>query len=149
MLSGAGFEAYEVSNHARGSAARSAHNIHVWRGGDYVGVGPGAHGRMTLEGVRTATVAHRKIGAYVAGVAEGMPWVEREAMDELAAAEERILLGLRTVEGAPLALFVTVGASERVADLAEDGFLTVANGRVAATDKGRPILDSVLKALLT
>ncbi|MBJ7484414.1 radical SAM family heme chaperone HemW [Brevundimonas sp.] len=149
VLTAAGFEAYEVSNHARGTAARSAHNIHVWRGGDYVGVGPGAHGRLTLDGVRTGTVSHRRIGAYVAGVAEGAPWAEREAMDGLAAAEERILLGLRTVEGAPLAAFETVGAVERVADLAEDGFLTVANGRVAATDKGRPILDSVLKALLT
>ena len=149
VLTAAGFEAYEVSNHARGTAARSAHNIHVWRGGDYVGVGPGAHGRLTLDGVRTGTVSHRRIGAYVAGVAEGAPWAQREAMDGLAAAEERILLGLRTVEGAPLAAFETVGAVERVADLAEDGFLTVANGRVAATDKGRPILDSVLKALLT
>ena len=149
VLTAAGFEAYEVSNHARGTAARSAHNIHVWRGGDYVGVGPGAHGRLTLDGVRTGTVSHRRIGAYVAGVAEGAPWAQREAMDGLAAAEERILLGLRTVEGAPLAAFETVGAVERVADLAEDGFLTVANGRVAATDTGRPILDSVLKALLT
>lgn len=149
VLTAAGFEAYEVSNHARGPAARSAHNIHVWRGGDYVGVGPGAHGRMTLEGVRTATVAHRKIGAYVAGVAEGMPWVEREAMDELAAAEERILLGLRTVEGAPLAAFETVGAMDRVTSLADDGFLAITGGRIVATDKGRPILDAVLKALLT
>ena len=149
VLTAAGFEAYEVSNHARGTAARSAHNIHVWRGGDYVGVGPGAHGRLTLDGVRTGTVSHRRIGAYVAGVAEGAPWAQREAMDGLAAAEERILLGLRTVEGAPLAEFERVEAAERVADLAEDGFLTVANGRVAATDKGRPILDSVLKALLT
>ena len=149
VLTAAGFEAYEVSNHARGTAARSAHNIHVWRGGDYVGVGPGAHGRLTLDGVRTGTVSHRRIGAYVAGVAEGAPWAQREAMDGLAAAEERILLGLRTVEGAPLAAFERVGAAKRVADLAEDGFLTVANGRVAATDKGRPILDSVLKALLT
>ena len=149
VLSAAGFEAYEVSNHARGVAARSAHNIHVWRGGDYVGVGPGAHGRLTLGGVRTATVAHRGISNYVAGVAGGAPWVEREAMDDLAAAEERILLGLRTVEGAPLAAFETVGATGRVVDLSEDDFLVIANGRVVATAKGRPILDSVLKALLT
>ncbi len=70
-------------------------------------------------------------------------------MDELAAAEERILLGLRTVEGAPLDAFEAVGASERVADLVAEDFLVVANGRVVATAKGRPILDSVLKALLT
>ena len=149
VLSAAGFEAYEVSNHARGLAARSAHNIHVWRGGDYVGVGPGAHGRLTLDGVRTATVSHRRIADYVGGVAAASPWVERDAMDDETAAEERILLGLRTVEGAPVAAFDAVGASTRVAELAADGFLTVASGRVIATARGRPILDAVLKALLT
>jgi oxygen-independent coproporphyrinogen-3 oxidase len=61
VLEAAGFEAYEVSNHARDVAARSSHNLHVWRGGDYLGLGPGAHGRLTLEGERTATVAHRRI----------------------------------------------------------------------------------------
>ena len=149
VLSAAGFEAYEVSNHARGLAARSAHNIHVWRGGDYVGVGPGAHGRLTLDGARTATVSHRRIADYVGGVAASSPWVERDAMDDETAAEERILLGLRTVEGAPVAAFDAVGASARVAELAADGFLTVASGRVIATARGRPILDAVLKALLT
>lgn len=149
VLSAAGFEAYEVSNHARGIAARSAHNIHVWRGGDYLGVGPGAHGRLTLDGVRTATVSHRKIGAYVEGVAAASPWIERDDMDKASAAEERILLGLRTVEGAPMSAFEAVGAADRVAELTADGFLTVASARVVVTAKGRPILDAVLKALLT
>ncbi|MDB5421873.1 MAG: coproporphyrinogen oxidase [Brevundimonas sp.] len=149
VLSAAGFEAYEVSNHARGVAARSAHNIHVWRGGDYLGVGPGAHGRLTLDGVRTATVSHHRIGAYVEGVSAASPWIERDAMDAASAAEERILLGLRTVEGAPMSAFEVVGAMPRVAELATDGFLSVASGRVVATTKGRPILDAVLKALLT
>jgi putative oxygen-independent coproporphyrinogen III oxidase len=149
VLSAAGFEAYEVSNHARGRAARSAHNIHVWRGGDYLGLGPGAHGRLTLEGTRTATVAQRRIADYAEGVAAGSPWSERETLDAEEAAEERILLGLRTVEGAPLAAFEAVGASDRVADLVSDGFLRLDAGRVVATDKGRPILDAVLKALLT
>jgi len=57
VLEAAGFEAYEVSNHARGEAARSRHNLVYWRGQDYVGAGPGAHGRLTLDGVRTATTA--------------------------------------------------------------------------------------------
>src|SRR5690606_20567291 len=74
VLGDAGFDAYEVSNHARGVAARSAHNLHVWRGGDYLGLGPGAHGRLTLDGVRTASVAHRAIPAYVEGVAACAPW---------------------------------------------------------------------------
>ena len=149
MLGAAGFEAYEVSNHARGVAARSTHNLHVWRGGDYLGLGPGAHGRLTLDGIRTATIAHRRIGDYVAGVAEGKPWAERDALDAEGAAEERILLGLRTVEGAEASTFGTLGIADRVAGLAEDGFLTVSNGRVVATETGRPLLDAVLKVLLT
>ena len=152
VLEGAGFEAYEVSNHARGEAARSSHNLHVWRGGDYLGLGPGAHGRLTLDEERTATVAHRRIADYVAGVAVGTPWAERERLDPQGAAEERVLLGLRTVEGVPLALLRALGLSEATGTLAElisDGFLGRQADRVAATPQGRPLLDAVLKALLT
>ena len=152
VLEAAGFEAYEVSNHARDVAARSSHNLHVWRGGDYLGLGPGAHGRLTLGGERTATVAHRRIADYVAGVAAGTPWAEREALDPQGAAEERVLLGLRTVEGVPLATLTRLGLSDQtgpLADLIADGFLTLTEGRVAATPTGRPVLDAVLRALLT
>jgi oxygen-independent coproporphyrinogen-3 oxidase len=149
VLESSGFEAYEVSNHARGVAARSAHNIHVWRGGDYLGLGPGAHGRLTLDGVRNATVAHRRIGDYVTGVAAVSPWADREVLDAEGAAEERILLGLRTVEGVESSAFETLGLSAKVAELIADGFLTGHQGRIIATAKGRPVLDGVLKALLT
>ncbi|MCS6626231.1 radical SAM family heme chaperone HemW [Roseibacterium beibuensis] len=151
VLEGAGFVAYEVSNHARGVAARSGHNLHVWRGGDYIGVGPGAHGRLTLDGVRTATVAHRGIGPYIAGVAAGAPWADSERLDTQAAAEERVLLGLRTVEGVALADLARLGRSTDTGPLAaliEDGFLEPRAGRVATTPRGRPVLDAVLKALL-
>ncbi|MFC5372035.1 radical SAM family heme chaperone HemW [Brevundimonas faecalis] len=152
VLEAAGFEAYEVSNHARDEAARSSHNLHVWRGGDYLGLGPGAHGRLTLDGARTATVAHRRIADYVAGVAEGSPWTEPERLDARDAAEERVLLGLRTIEGVPLALLRSLDLSEDAGPLAEliaDGFVALRDGRVAATASGRPILDAVLRALLT
>jgi len=151
VLEAAGFDAYEVSNHARGEAARSAHNLHVWRGGDYVGVGPGAHGRLTLDGTRTATVARRSIVDYIAGVAAGDPWTDREAQSPFEASEERILLGLRTVEGVALADLEALDISPeegRLADLLADGFLILRDKRVAATAAGRPVLDAVLKALL-
>jgi len=151
VLEAAGFDAYEVSNHARGTAARSAHNLHVWRGGDYLGLGPGAHGRLTLQGARTATVAHRGIGAYVAGVAAGTPWSERETQSDRDAAEEKVLLGLRTVEGVALDALTMLGRSadaEPLAGLISDGFLAVDAGRVRATTAGRPVLDGVLRALL-
>ncbi|RZJ36907.1 MAG: coproporphyrinogen III oxidase, partial [Brevundimonas sp.] len=152
VLEAAGFDAYEVSNHARGEAARSSHNLHVWRGGDYLGVGPGAHGRLTLNGIRTATVAHRSIIDYISGVASAAPWSERDGQSPLDAAEERLLLGLRTVEGVSLtdlsALDLTPDQG-RLADLLTDGFLRLEHDRIAATAAGRPLLDAVLKALLT
>lgn len=152
VLGQAGFEAYEVSNHARGVAARSVHNLHVWRGGDYLGLGPGAHGRLTLDGVRTATVAHRGVADYVAGVGADMPWAEQTALSPVEAAEEKVLLALRTVEGVPLTVLAELQISPTdgpLAGLIEDGFLTLSAGRVAATARGRPVLDGVLKALLT
>ena len=152
VLERAGFEAYEVSNHARGVAARSMHNLHVWRGGDYLGVGPGAHGRLTVDGARTATVARRGIADYTAGVAAGAPWIERQAQTSVEAVEEQILLGLRTVEGVPLTALAALGltpAAVPLADLIADGFLATVAGRLAATPRGRPVLDAVLKALLT
>jgi len=151
VLEAAGFDAYEVSNHALGTAARSAHNLHVWRGGDYLGLGPGAHGRLTLQGARTATVAHRGIGAYVAGVAAGTPWSERETQSARDAGEEKVLLGLRTVEGVALddlAILGRTADAEPLAGLIADGFLAVEADRLRATAAGRPVLDGVLRALL-
>ncbi|PZO06701.1 MAG: coproporphyrinogen III oxidase [Alphaproteobacteria bacterium] len=152
VLRRAGFEAYEVSNHARGVNARSVHNLHVWRGGDYLGLGPGAHGRLTLDGHRTATVGHRAIRDYVAGVAADMPWSEQIPMDATEAAEEKILLGLRTVEGVAWAMLQTLALTPDhgpLADLVDEGFLRLENGRVIATSRGRPVLDAVLGRLLT
>ena len=151
VLEAAGFDAYEVSNHARGVAARSAHNLHVWRGGDYLGVGPGAHGRLTLDGARTATVAHRRVGEYTAGVARGTPWSEKDTQSARDAAEEKVLLGLRTVEGVALTDLAALGRTaeaEPLAGLIGDGFLDLAMDRVRATKAGRPVLDGVLRAML-
>lgn len=152
VLEGAGFEAYEVSNHARGAAARSAHNLAVWRGVEYLGVGPGAHGRLQLGGSRTATRAEARIGDYVARVeATGVGWAEATAYAPAEAAEERLLLALRTAEGAPLDLLADLGldpGAEPAAGLVEGGFLAVRDGRIAATAAGRPVLDAVIRRLL-
>ena len=152
VLEAHGFEPYEVSNHAKGVGARSAHNLHVWRGGDYIGAGPGAHGRLTRDGVRTATVAHRQIKTYTEGVASRSPWSEQQDLSPLDADEERVLLGLRTVEGVPLVVLERLGLpldSEALSDLLQDGFVERWGPRIRATDKGRPVLDGVLRMLLT
>jgi len=149
ILIDAGFDAYEVSNHARGSDSRSAHNLNVWRGVDYLGVGPGAHGRVTLDGSRIATVAHRTVADYLASVdATGVGLAEADALSALEAAEERLMLGLRTTEGVALSALEPLDLSARIADLAQGDFVTLDHGRLAATAQGRKVLDSVVRALL-
>ena len=148
VLEARGFDAYEVSNHARDEAARSIHNLHVWRGGDYVGAGPGAHGRLTLDGARTATVARLGIADYLAGVGAGQPWSEEQRLSPAEADEERLLLGLRTIEGVDVGLIAALGLTTRADDLSDQGLLATAHGRIAATARGRQVLDGVLRALL-
>ena len=148
-LAGAGFEAYEVSNFARGEDARSRHNLVYWRGESYVGAGPGAHGRLLLEGRRTATEAERGVDAYMARVArQGTGWRHQEPMAQADALEERILMGLRITDGVALADIARLGRSPALAPLLQDGWLTAEAGRVRTTRAGRLLLDSVTGALL-
>ncbi|MEO8812047.1 MAG: radical SAM family heme chaperone HemW [Caulobacteraceae bacterium] len=148
VLSAAGFEAYEVSNHARGAAARSRHNLAGWRGEDYVGVGPGAHGRLTLAGARRfATATPRKIGDYIALAGEGAACRRLERLSAREAASERLLMGLRTLEGVSMDdLVALAGVAARA--IALDGFVTIAAGRMAATVRGRLVLDRLIAELV-
>ena len=146
VLSAAGFEAYEVSNPARGAAARSRHNLIYWRGGDYVGVGPGAHGRLTVDGIRRATAAPNRVADYVARVRESGAASLGESMAPRDAALERLLMGLRTVEGVALDDLLALDIpGPRIADLA--GLVEAAQGRLIATARGRPVLDRVIATL--
>ena len=147
VLEAEGFEAYEVSNHARGEAARSRHNLLYWRGQDYLGVGPGAHGRITRAGARAATEAARAIPDYLARVrTTGTGLALSETLGPEDAAEERLLMGLRTVEGVPLAELVPLPLA-KLPDLRQAGFVRVAGGRLYATAQGRPVLDRVIREL--
>jgi oxygen-independent coproporphyrinogen-3 oxidase len=152
VLEAAGFEAYEVSNHARGIAARSRHNLAYWTGQDYVGAGPGAHGRLTRGGARHATVAAMRPADYVAQVgATGVGFAADEVLTPRDAAIERLLLGLRIDAGvgwdeiAALGLDATSGA---VAELAAGGLVIAGADRLAATRAGRAVLDGVVRALV-
>jgi coproporphyrinogen III oxidase-like Fe-S oxidoreductase len=151
VLERAGFDAYEISNHARGAAARSRHNLAVWRGDDYVGVGPGAHGRLTLAGARVATLAARRVADYVEQVASsGVGLVGRERLSGAEAAEERLLMGLRTGEGVAWGDVAVLGLGPRhplVVDLGADGWVAWNGDRLFATARGRPVLDHLIARL--
>ncbi len=146
VLGAAGFEAYEVSNHARGEAARSRHNLIYWRGGDYLGVGPGAHGRLTTEdGARWSTLTSVRIADYVAGVeTTGCGVAERERLSPSEAALERLLMGLRTVEGVALAELAALGLQPATIEgLASNGLLETDGRRLIVTRPGRAVLDRI------
>jgi len=151
VLEALGFAAYEVSNHARGEAARSRHNLVYWRGWDYVGAGPGAHGRVTREGARLATVAATRPADYIARVAAtGTGLAEQQALSPLEAAEERVLSGLRIADGVAYAELAALELSPgRVADLVELGLLADDPVRLRATAAGRLVLDRLTADLLT
>lgn len=152
VLEAAGFDAYEVSNHAKGAAARSRHNLVYWRGCDYVGVGPGAHGRLTLPEGRAATTAHRAIKDYIAAVHETGLGFEREMLNPEEAAEERLVLGLRIDDGVGFDEMVPLGLNPdaaKVRDLVEAGLLADDRNRLRATRAGRLVLDRLTGLLAT
>jgi oxygen-independent coproporphyrinogen-3 oxidase len=150
-LSAAGFEAYEVSNHARTPADRSRHNLTYWRGGDWLGVGPGAHGRLTLDGVRRGQVCAARPADYIAAVARGEGEGEIEVLGAPDAAVERVLSGLRLAEGVPFRALSALGLSPghaEVRDLSEAGLLAADPDRLRVTAEGRRLLNAVLERLL-
>ncbi|HWD67142.1 MAG TPA: radical SAM family heme chaperone HemW [Caulobacteraceae bacterium] len=146
VLQSLGFEAYEVSNHARGPAARSRHNLLYWRGEDYLGLGPGAHGRITQGGARVATEAPRAIGAYIDRVWQTGSGAAEAPLQPREQALERLLMGLRTLEGVDLADLAPLQIPEsRISDLS--GFVERRAGRLAATARGRAVLDRLVAEL--
>lgn len=149
VLEGLGFEAYEVSNHARDEAARSRHNLAYWRGEDYAACGPGAHGRLTLGVTRTAVEAAKGIGEYIEKVARtGLGWASRETLDPVASAEERLIMGLRTVEGVRLDELAALPLA-KLPELEADGLLETREGRLIATPQGRLVLNWLTGRLAT
>ena len=152
VLEAAGFDAYEVSNHAQGPAARSRHNLVYWQGHDYLGAGPGAHGRLSLDGGKLATTAHRKVADYIRAVAQTGVGFEREVLTPLEAAEERLVLGLRIDDGVAFAEIAALALSPdtpKVKSLVEDGLLADDPIRLRATRPGRLVLDRLTGTLAT
>jgi len=151
MTSAAGRPAYEISNHARpGSEAR--HNLLYWRYGAYAGVGPGAHGRLDLDGKRFATQTERLPERWRETVArEGHGLIEQSEIAPADAAHEHLLMNLRLAEGLDLAAYrARWGAAPdpaRIASLVEDGLVTLDGDRLTATPRGRLLLNSVIAAL--
>lgn len=149
VCAAAGLPAYEVSNHAR-AGAESQHNLVYWRSGDWAGIGPGAHGRLTDASGRRATVAPSAPGAWLSCVEKGRTAaVTAERLHPVETAVEVLMMGLRLGEGVALGRLAALGLRPAgIAELTDDGLLGVAEGRLVATPAGRLVLNSVLKRLL-
>ena len=147
MTQGAGLPAYEVSNHAR-PGAESRHNLIYWRSGDWAGIGPGAHGRLTLGGVRMATQTPLSPLGWLRQVeTTGTGEEARERVEAEDARAEAVMMGLRLVEG----LEIDALPGEKsfiIKGLCADGLILVEGGRLRATAAGRLVLNRITGALL-
>ncbi len=157
ILEGAGLPAYEISNHAR-PGAESRHNLVYWRGQEYLGIGPGAHGRLSGgSGQWTATRTHRAPSVWLDRVEhDGHALVEESAVDPRERLVEVLMMGLRLSEGIPLARLrretglplEEIIDPAAIADLVDAGYMTLSNTRLRATKEGRQRLNAVLEVLL-
>mgnify|MGYP006280569099 CR=1 FL=1 len=148
MTREAGLSGYEISNHARTPGDESAHNRLYWAGADWIGIGPGAHSRLgdQASGGRTGFEAEARPERYIAGVEAGAAHRET-SLSALEEAQERVLMGLRVIEGLDRARLraltghdVDYAAAER---FAADRFATLSGDRVALTQAGRLFADRI------
>jgi putative oxygen-independent coproporphyrinogen III oxidase len=144
--------AYEISNHAR-EGAECRHNLVYWRGQEYAGIGPGAHGRLDIGGFRHATATEKRPEAWLMRVeANGHGVVTDDVLNREERADEFLLMGLRLKEGIDPARYAALSGRaidpRRIALLREEGAITVdADGRLRVTQAGFPVLDAVVADL--
>jgi len=148
----AGLPAYEVSNHAR-PGAECRHNLVYWRYGEYAGIGPGAHGRLVVDGARRATATEKRPEAWlmrVEALGHGVTTDDPLSRDEQA--DEFLLMGLRLTEGIDPGRYAALAGrpldTQRIASLTGHGFVeTTPDGRLRVTRSGFPVLDAVVADL--
>lgn len=144
----AGLPAYETSNHAW-PGRESRHNQVYWRQGDYIGIGPGAHGRVTLNGQHFATEAPRMPNEWLKAVREGKSESVRDLLSREDVQVERLMMGLRLSEGVSLTgLEMHEGFDTALKDLIETGLMWQDADRIGTTPAGRPVLNGILRQLL-
>jgi oxygen-independent coproporphyrinogen-3 oxidase len=148
----AGLPAYEVSNHAR-PGGECRHNLVYWRAHEYAGFGPGAHGRLEIDGARYATATEKRPEAWLASVeARGHGTITDEALTQEEIADEFLLMGLRLAEGVDPGRYAALAgrslAAERIKILLEQGVIEMTPaGRLRVTMAGFPVLDAVVADL--
>ncbi len=146
-----GMPGYEVSNHAR-AGSESLHNLIYWRYGDYVGIGPGAHGRLTLNNRRYATEAPKPPAQWLDTVKHGSGETIRTQLSLEHEVAEYLMMGMRLNEGIDLDRYTALAGcslpQERIDNLQDLGMIKVNGSRLFTTHNGRAVLNAVLRELL-
>ncbi len=152
ICAAAGLPAYEISNHAR-QGGECRHNLVYWRAHEYAGIGPGAHGRLDIDGDRHATATEKRPEAWLMRVeANGDGLVSNDVLTREERSDEFLLMGLRLAEGIDLDGYATLSGRPidpaRIAMLREHGLIeTTGEGRLRVTLPGFPVLDAVVADL--
>jgi oxygen-independent coproporphyrinogen-3 oxidase len=152
VCAGAGLPAYEVSNHSR-PGCECRHNLVYWRAHEYAGIGPGAHGRLEIDGSRYATATEKRPEEWLALVeARGHGLITDEALTREEAADEFLLMGLRLAEGVDPTRYAALAGRRlddyRINILREQGMVEMTHaGRLRVTMAGFPVLDAVVADL--
>ena len=152
ICASAGLPSYEVSNHAR-PGAECRHNLVYWRAHEYAGIGPGAHGRLDIDGIRHATATEKRPEAWLMRVeTNGHGNVTDDLLNSEERADEFLLMGLRLAEGIDPDRYRALSGRpldpKRIALLREEGAIVVdATGRLRVTSSGFPVLDAVVADL--
>ena len=152
LTAAAGLARYEVSNHAR-PGAEARHNLVYWRGGRYLGAGPGAHGRLVLNQGRTATATRKSPEGWLEAVeADGHGTETREVLERDDIAAETLMMGLRLAEGLDLETYARrAGAPlspRKISALVADNLLRQEDGRITIPDGARLLTNAVVRELL-
>ncbi|MEM9966580.1 MAG: radical SAM family heme chaperone HemW [Pseudomonadota bacterium] len=146
-----GMHRYEVSNHAR-DGAQSRHNLVYWRYGDYLGIGPGAHGRITQNGTRWATEGHKNPWKWLQTTAEGQAEKPRVEIDRSEQLIEFLLMGLRIEEGICIDRYQKLSGQDpcqqTLDHLQEIGMIQISRNRISVSNQGFMVLNAVIEALI-
>ena len=144
----AGYLAYEISNHAR-PGAESKHNLIYWKSGDWVGVGPGAHGRFSQDGKRVATETYLAPADWLNAVRHsGSGESSRRKLGDREALEESLMMGLRLHNGVSVDVINALKVNDKVDFLQTEGLVAISNNNLRTTKKGRPLLNAILRDLI-
>lgn len=147
----AGLPAYEISNHAK-PGQESRHNLIYWHYGDYLGIGPGAHGRITLDGARYATETPLSPAVWLHSALEGSGESKRYSLSPVDQAGEYLMMGLRINEGLNIDRYEGMAQKKldqlSVDNLIKDGLAFLSGRRLILTKPGRMVLNSIVVALM-